>query len=508
MHRHKILHVDDNELDLQLVYLSFKQRAPELELVQTNNVDDGLKLCSEFNPDCVLSDYQMPDRNGVDLLKELRSNGEHIPFVFLTGQGNEQLAVEALRSGADDYFSKEESFAHYERLINSLKRLCQMHQERKAHQDDLEKLKQSEERFRLAAKASTDFIFEWIPETNALNWYGDIYTALGHPPEDLQNARDYVRFIHPDDLHFATNVMESRAEDNSPFSIEYRIRRADGDYLFFQVRGLAIEDKQGNPLKWIGACKDITVRRNYEDTLRFQAELLDNIHDAVTATDLKGNITYINESSARSLKKTKEDLIGKHVKSFGENPESGATQQELIEKTQANGEWQGFVSNFSEDGEEIIMNCRTRVVRDKEGNIAGMVGIASDVTRMMTNSLTLSSLKEAIEGIDALVLLCMSDGTLQTISPPLLSALKIDSLEEIKGIHCQQLPQNNAFAEKLLNQVENYCCQNEQEKPEKTIYSIQAELESGKQETITIKAVKLFNELEKSVCTIFLISRD
>ena len=155
----RILHVEDDESDHQLVELNLIRLTNDLKFNWANSGNKALKLLQEKEYDCILSDYQMPGLDGLEFLKIVREKKIDLPFIFLTGQGNEQIAAEALRAGADDYFSKEIGIAHYERLINSIKR----HFEAKAHRDErmsAEKaLKESEQRYRTLFEAAGDAIF-------------------------------------------------------------------------------------------------------------------------------------------------------------------------------------------------------------------------------------------------------------------------------------------------------------------------------------------------------------
>lgn len=126
--------------------------------------------------------------------------------------------------------------------------------------------------------------------------------------------------------------------------------------------------------------REIEERKNTERKLTFQAMLLDQIQDRVTATDLEGNITYVNQAESISFGKPPDELIGMNVKEYGEDPARGATQQEIIDATLREGKWHGEVVNIGEDGREVIFDARTQLIYDEGGNPSGMLGISTDIT--------------------------------------------------------------------------------------------------------------------------------
>jgi sigma-B regulation protein RsbU (phosphoserine phosphatase) len=81
---------------------------PEFDFVETETGEAGLALCRADPPDCVLLDYNLPDLDGLSFLDELKDDGGEVPLplVMLTGHGNETIAIEAIKRGAQDYLIK------------------------------------------------------------------------------------------------------------------------------------------------------------------------------------------------------------------------------------------------------------------------------------------------------------------------------------------------------------------------------------------------------------------
>lgn len=98
----RILLIDDDDLDREHVR---RLLAETCDVTEASNAGDGLRLATHLKPDCVLLDYHLPDQSGLVMLPEFVELT--LPVVLLTGQGNEAVAVQALKQGAMDYLSKD-----------------------------------------------------------------------------------------------------------------------------------------------------------------------------------------------------------------------------------------------------------------------------------------------------------------------------------------------------------------------------------------------------------------
>jgi signal transduction histidine kinase/DNA-binding response OmpR family regulator len=115
-----VLIIDDNPDDQLLYRRSLTKNADvRYEIIEAANGDDGLAQIAVRVPDCVLLDYSLPGRNGIEVLKRLRAEHPFVPVAMLTGQGNEKVAVAAMQEGAQDYVSKSSITADsLQRAIN------------------------------------------------------------------------------------------------------------------------------------------------------------------------------------------------------------------------------------------------------------------------------------------------------------------------------------------------------------------------------------------------------
>src|SRR3989339_452260 len=104
----RVLHVDD---DPSFLEVSKQILAIENNYVIDNatSVDDAFKKMEQQSYDVIVSDYEMPQKNGLEFLKEIREKNNQIPFILFTGKGREDVAVKALNLGVDSYINKNGS---------------------------------------------------------------------------------------------------------------------------------------------------------------------------------------------------------------------------------------------------------------------------------------------------------------------------------------------------------------------------------------------------------------
>lgn len=103
----KILVVDDDEVDRIAVRRALTKAGVDMELSEVGDGKSAIALLNtDTSYDCVFLDYRLPDQDGLSLLQNLRSNNIRVPVVVLTGQGDDQIAVELMKAGASDYLSK------------------------------------------------------------------------------------------------------------------------------------------------------------------------------------------------------------------------------------------------------------------------------------------------------------------------------------------------------------------------------------------------------------------
>jgi PAS domain S-box-containing protein len=153
-----------------------------------------------------------------------------------------------------------------------------------------------------------------------------------------------------------------------------------GQETWWLTRLRPLTDDDGNVFRIIGSTIEITERKSMEMEMRFKSMLLDQIQDLITATDLEGTIQYVNSAEARMFGVPREELIGKTIFDYGEDEEKGATQKDILETTLDNGSWRGEIVNYSFDGREYILDCRTWKILNEEGEAVALCSVSTDIT--------------------------------------------------------------------------------------------------------------------------------
>jgi len=191
----KILIVDDSEGDRYL-YKNFLSRCvsdADYQLWETDNGEEGLRLYHELEPDCILLDYLLPDMNGMDFLHRLSEVSPIMPVVVLTGHGNEQIAVDTLKIGAQDYISKSDVTA--EALCRAVANTISRAELMKKVSNQNEELLSAKERAEQADKAKSEFLATMSHEVRTpMNGIIGMAELLGMTGLD-EKQRQYVNSI-------------------------------------------------------------------------------------------------------------------------------------------------------------------------------------------------------------------------------------------------------------------------------------------------------------------------
>ena len=235
--------------------------------------DDALRVMTAQRFDIALFDYMLGARDGLSLLREVRQRGIDTAVVVLTGRGAEEIAVEAMKSGAADYLSKANvSVETLERAVGHAFALhVQEHQRRQAE----EALRASEERFRALVENSSYGLLLIDREGRITYTTRSSERHFGWKPEEMV-GRSVFDFLEADDREaVGVRMVEALRHPGEVVTAEARFHHADGSWRIME--GVAVNRLTNRSVRAIIVnVRDLTERRKLEDQLR-QSQKMDAI---------------------------------------------------------------------------------------------------------------------------------------------------------------------------------------------------------------------------------------
>lgn len=302
----RILLVEDSPVDAHLIRSIL--RSSSFQVTTVDRLSEALTVLRSSPIDVVLLDLNLPDSSGSQTLDTVLEQAGGIAIVVLTGNGDEQAALDAVGQGAQDYLIKGSTNA--ETIVRSIRYAF----ERSRAEDDR---RRSEERFRALVENSSDGIALIDTEGNVHYSSPAISRILGYSVDEIIGMNVFA-LVHPDDVmegrrRFAATLTDPDALVSVP---DLRYRHSDGTWRYLEItRTNRLDDPAVRAI--VVNFRDVTERRNALETaerLRRRYELiLNSIAEGVHGFDMEGNITFHNAASAAMLGWDPAELTGKNA---------------------------------------------------------------------------------------------------------------------------------------------------------------------------------------------------
>lgn len=304
-----MLHVDDDPC-----LLSVSKQCLEMEgAIQVDSVlstEEALAKLETDNYDVLVSDYQMPGRDGLELLKELRSKGEAIPFIMFTGKGREEVVIRALNLGANQYVNKVgDAETVYVELAHSVKELARTKKAEKAL-----------DRLAIAVDCTVDGIA--VADINGIIQFVNPAWAKMHGYTTSELLGKHLSVFHTEDqmkadvIPFNEKVLKTGSNRGQVGHV-----KKDGTVFPTLMTTALVLDEKRIPSGFVGTARDTTESQKAEKALRDSEErfrtLFEKASDGLVLIDFGGHIIDINEKAAKMAGLKKEEIVGKSFLKLG-----------------------------------------------------------------------------------------------------------------------------------------------------------------------------------------------
>ncbi len=366
----EILLVEDEPTDALLIEEALAQgNSTAFKITVAHRLGEAFMRLIERPFNVVLLDLGLPDCQGLETYERVRRIAPNVAVVVLSGRMDENVATLAVQAGAQDYLLKGE--VGWTLLARAIRYAIERQQAQLA-------LQASENRFRALIENSADAIV--LMTANGVVTYASpaVNRILGYTPEEAV-GRNAFEFVCPDDLTMATELFSQVLQHTQmPIHGQFRARHKDGSWHWVEAIGNNLLDAP-NVDALILNFHDTTEQRQAEEQIRFQASLLQNVSDAIIATDLNFNITSWNNGAERLYGWTQEEVLGKRIEDLFETHYRSSTTETALQQLRAEGVWKGEAFQTSKDGRQIAVLASVSMIKDSSGNPIGVVAVNREV---------------------------------------------------------------------------------------------------------------------------------
>ena len=320
----KILAIDDNTINLELVGQILKIHFPEFQYISCFSGVDGIKMAKTELPEIILLDILMPEMNGYEVCEILKSDKKthNIPVIMISALGNDPLErTKGLNVGADIFIAKPFNQYELKAHINVVLRIKKAEDLLRKRNESLElsikaqtkKYLQSEKRFRQISENAKEFY--WEIDSNGIFTYISpiIEKTLDIKPDEIIGIKDYLHFFQLNRNDLKKNKIKNAFIDQvsfKDFEIELKLENRK-NRIWLAVSGIAVFKKNKDFYGFKGVCYDITKYKQSEFALKKNVTQIENYQKRLK--DLNTELILIEENEKRRIAENVHDSLGQSL---------------------------------------------------------------------------------------------------------------------------------------------------------------------------------------------------
>jgi two-component system cell cycle sensor histidine kinase/response regulator CckA len=260
----KLLVLEDDPRDLDLLRARLEDEALQCDLVVARKQAEFESAIKRSPFDIIISDYNLPDYDGLSALRFAHQERPEVPFIFLSGTLGEERAIESLQEGAADYILKSKPA----RLVPAIRRALGQASERRERLKTEQALHESEERFRQLAEHSNDGFWFMELDPRRFTYVSPAIAVIWGVAEDrfYQDPQAWLSSVHAEDRARVQEGFENWLSGRDASLLqEYRVVWPDSSIRWVEASGTLILNPAGKATRASGVDRDITAQKNAEE---------------------------------------------------------------------------------------------------------------------------------------------------------------------------------------------------------------------------------------------------
>ncbi len=376
----RILHIDDNIHDRQLVKDALQKEQNGFEIVEADNREDFEKYLARGDYDLILSDFNILGFDGLQVLQFVKEKCPDVPVIIVTGTGSEEIAIQAMKMGAADYVIK--SVKHIQGLAPTIKKVLENKKVLVERKIALETLRESEDMYRSVYNNSSIAILLTTPDGSILSANNCACKLFDRTNEEIcQVGRNEL--VDISDPRLSILLDERRKNDRA--SGELTFIKKDGTKFQGEVSSVIFLNREGKEQTSM-IIRDLTEQKDAEETIRQERILLrtliDNLPDAIYVKDSNGRKLIANSADLQIMNCASEaEIIGKTdldiydsitgMRGYSEDMKVMQTGQQILNQED---------NYFDKNGEEHWRLINKIPLFGENNQIVGLVGFGHEIT--------------------------------------------------------------------------------------------------------------------------------
>ncbi len=369
-----VLMVEDVEDDALLLAAELRRGGYDVSFERVDTAAAMRTALQQKSWDVILCDFTMPYFSGAAALELARESGTDAPFIYVSGTIGEDIAIEAMKSGAQDYVMK----TNLARLAPAVERELREAQIRRESRRAETAMRESEHKYRHLFEALSDAVFVIAEESGRIidtNVRAEV--LLGRTRTDILGSNQ-SRLFAPQNGQPGFDTLRAVANGEHPGGCELEVFRHDGHLVPVHASASRIElyDRQ----LLLTVLRDVSERNRMDEQLRQLSRAVEQSPASIVITDPTGNITYVNPRFTALTGYTLAEVFGKtpRILKSGETPPE--TYEQLWQTITAGKEWHGEFHNRKKNGELYWESASISPIINESGKITQFLAVNEDIT--------------------------------------------------------------------------------------------------------------------------------